>query len=330
VPYFNDAGVAVVQARWGHINESYSLLTRVQSVMLDGHFVLEHGGRNRSGCFFNFNGTAGVWRAVAIGDAGGWQHDTLTEDLDLSYRALLAGWRFVYLVGEAVPGELPADINGFKSQQFRWAKGSVQVARKLLPAVLRAPLPLRVKLEAALHLTHNVPYLLTALLALVAVPALVWTEPGAGLPRALQIALAAGATLVTSLYLLAAERAIAGRLRLRRSLATLARMPALLAVTAGISLSQSRAVLEGAAGRPSEFVRTPKSGDTGTRKQIRGYRARAGLVPVLELGAAAWLGLGLYQAVGSGRLAAAPILALFATGFAAVGVASCRAALRAR
>ncbi len=329
--HFADPGVGMVQARWEHLNRAAGPLTQVQALLLDGHFAVEQTARAASGRFFNFNGTAGLWRREAITAAGGWQHDTLTEDLDLSYRALLAGWRFVYLSGESVPGELPADINGFKSQQFRWAKGSVQVARKLLPAVLRARLPLRVKLEAALHLTHNVPYLLTALLALVAVPALVWTEPGAGLPRALEIALAAGATLVTGLYLLAAERAIAGRLRLRCALAALARMPALLAVTAGISLSQSRAVLEGAAGRPSEFVRTPKSGEIGAGAQTSGgYRARAGLVPVLELGAAAWLGLGLCQAVGSGRLAAVPILALFATGFAAVGVASSRRALRAR
>ena len=330
VGHFADPGVGMVQARWEHLNRSAGPLTEVQALLLDGHFAVEQTARAASGRFFNFNGTAGLWRRAAITGGGGWQHDTLTEDLDLSYRALLAGWRFVYLVGETVPGELPADINGFKSQQFRWAKGSLQVARKLLPALLRARLPLRVKLEAVLHLTHNVPYLLTALLALVAVPALVWAEPGAAASRALEIALAAGAALVTTLYLLTAERAIAGRLAPRRALAALARMPALLAVTAGISLSQSRAVLEGAAGRPSEFVRTPKTGELGASSERRGYRARAGLVPILELAVAAYLGVGLFQAIGSGRLAAAPILALFAVGFAAVGAASCRAALQAR
>ena len=329
--HFADPRVGMVQTRWEHLNRAAGPLTEVQALLLDGHFGVEQTARAASGRFFNFNGTAGLWRTSAIASAGGWQHDTLTEDLDLSYRALLGGWRFVYLPGLAVPGELPADINGFKSQQFRWAKGSVQVARKLLPAVLRARLPLGVKLEAALHLTHNVPYLLTALLALLAVPALVWAEPAAALPRGLEIGLAAGAALVTALYLLAAERTIAGRLAPRRALAALARMPALLAVTAGISFSQSHAVLEGASGRPSEFVRTPKSGELGGRKRRgRGYRARAGLVPILELGAAAYLGLGLCQAVGSGRLAAAPILALFTIGFAAVGVASCRAVLQAR
>ncbi len=333
--HFADPAVGMVQARWEHLNRAAGPLTEVQALLLDGHFGIEQAARAASGRFFNFNGTAGLWRREAITAAGGWQHDTLTEDLDLSYRALLAGWRFVYLRDESVPGELPADMNGFKTQQFRWAKGSVQVARKLLPALLRARLPLRVKLEAVLHLTHNVPYLLTALLALVAVPALVWSDATTTLPRMLEIALAAGASLITGLYLCAAERAIG-----RRPLVALLRLPALLAVTAGLSLSQSRAVLEGAAGRPSEFIRTPKSGNIDRRTLSnrpasgpvghRGYRARAGLMPALELGAAVYLGLGLYQAVGSGRLAAAPILALFATGFAAVGAASCLSALRAR
>jgi cellulose synthase/poly-beta-1,6-N-acetylglucosamine synthase-like glycosyltransferase len=322
--HFADPRVGMVQARWEHLNRAAGPLTQVQALLLDGHFAVEQPARAASGRFFNFNGTAGLWRKRAIAAAGGWQHDTLTEDLDLSYRALLGGWRFVYLREQSVPGELPADINGFKSQQFRWAKGSVQVARKLLPALLRARLPLRVKLEAVLHLTHNVPYLLTALLALVAVPALVWADSTAALPLAFEIALAVGASVITGVYLVAAERAIG-----RRPLAALLRLPALLAVTAGISLSQSRAVLEGAAGRPSEFVRTPKTGDTDTcRKQRRAYRASAGLMPALELAAAVYLGLGFCQAVASGRLAAAPILALFAIGFAAVGAASCLSALR--
>src|SRR5262245_33585650 len=133
VPYFRDARLAVVQARWGHLNQSYSLLTKVQAILLDGHFVLEHGGRNRAGCFFNFNGTAGVWRRAAIVDAGGWQHDTLTEDLDLSYRAQLRGWKFKFLPDLVTPAEVPVEMNAFKSQQHRWAKGSIQTCRKVLP-----------------------------------------------------------------------------------------------------------------------------------------------------------------------------------------------------
>src|SRR5665213_2841465 len=142
MPHFVDANVGMVQARWGHINQDYSLLTKIQSILLDGHFVLEHGGRNRAGCFFNFNGTAGVWRREAIDSAGGWQHDTLTEDLDLSYRAQLRGWRFVFVSSLVAPAEVPVEMNSFKSQQHRWAKGSIQTCRKLLPQILRANVPL--------------------------------------------------------------------------------------------------------------------------------------------------------------------------------------------
>src|SRR5205809_371574 len=142
MPHFGDPGVGMVQARWGHINADYSLLTKIQAILLDGHFVLEHGGRNRSGRFFNFNGTAGVWRRASIEDAGGWQHDTLTEDLDLSYRAQLRGWQFVFVSDVIAPAEVPVEMNAFKSQQHRWAKGSVQTCRKLLPRILRSKLPL--------------------------------------------------------------------------------------------------------------------------------------------------------------------------------------------
>ena len=142
LPHFADPKVGMVQARWGHINQDYSLLTKIQSILLDGHFVLEHGGRNRAGRFFNFNGTAGMWRREAIDDAGGWQHDTLTEDLDLSYRAQLRGWKFVFLPDVVSPAEVPVEMNAFKSQQHRWAKGSIQTCKKLLPRILQADLPL--------------------------------------------------------------------------------------------------------------------------------------------------------------------------------------------
>ncbi|MEO1621999.1 MAG: glycosyltransferase [Cyanobacteria bacterium J06632_3] len=156
VDYFADPNVGMVQGRWAHINRRYSLLTEIQALMLDGHFVIEQTARNRAGCFFNFNGTAGIWRASAIADAGGWQHTTVTEDLDLSYRVQLKGWRCIYLPYIVVPAELPVEMNSFKSQQFRWAKGASQVARKLLGTVLRAKIPWHVKFEAFLHLTNNV------------------------------------------------------------------------------------------------------------------------------------------------------------------------------
>src|SRR6478752_7009934 len=173
MPQFADDKVGMVQARWGHINQDYSLLTKIQSILLDGHFVLEHGGRYRAGRFFNFNGTAGVWRAAAIADAGGWQHDTLTEDLDLSYRAQLRGWQFVFVPDLIAPAEVPVEMNAFKSQQHRWAKGSIQTCRKLLPEILRAKVPLGVKAEAFFHLTANFNYPLMCVLSVLMFPSMV-------------------------------------------------------------------------------------------------------------------------------------------------------------
>ena len=169
--------MAVVQCRWEHVNRDFSALTEVEALMLDGHFIMEHAGRNWSGRFFNFNGTAGMWRRAAIADAGDWQHDTLTEDMDLSYRAQLRGWKFVYLPEIAAPAELPVEMSAFKSQQFRWAKGSVQVALKLLPTILRSNATFAQKSEAFFHLTNNLAYPLLAG-ALDPAPA----EPGAPVP----------------------------------------------------------------------------------------------------------------------------------------------------
>src|SRR5512136_915466 len=160
VHFFTDDRIGMVQVRWEHLNRGLSALTQAQGMMLDAHFVVEHTARNRSGRFFNFNGTAGIWRRSAIAAGGGWQHDTLTEDLDLSYRAQLAGWRFVYLPDLVTNAEVPVEMNAFKSQQHRWAKGSIQTALKLLPLIRRASVPKEVKKEAFFHLTANVGYLL--------------------------------------------------------------------------------------------------------------------------------------------------------------------------
>src|SRR5262249_31882561 len=173
MPHFSRDKIGMVQPRWGHTSQDSSLLTKIQAILLDGHFVLEHGGRNRSGRFFNFNGTAGVWRRIAIDDAGGWQHDTLTEDLDLSYPAQLRGWKVVFVSDLIAPAEVPVEMNAFKSQQHRWAKGSIQTCRKLLPAILRADLPLGVKAEAFFHLTANFNYILMCMLSILMFPAMV-------------------------------------------------------------------------------------------------------------------------------------------------------------
>jgi cellulose synthase/poly-beta-1,6-N-acetylglucosamine synthase-like glycosyltransferase len=318
VGYFHDPGLGMVQVRWEHLNRDYSMLTRVQALLLDGHFVVEQTVRSRSQKFFNFNGTAGIWRRAAIEEAGGWQHDTLTEDLDLSYRALLAGWRFEYLVGMAAPAELPVDMNAFKSQQFRWAKGSMQVARKLLPEVLRRDLPVRVKLEACFHLTQNLPYFLTLLLVILVVPVLVvrqWQyQPWLDLP------LLFGTTGVLLTYCLTSQ----GALR-RVGWHTLIEVPALVAVTVGISISQTRAVIEGLLGIRSDFVRTPKQGVIRCRPRASVgplYRGLRDATPVVELLLAAYLLCGLLYGVQLGRWTALPILAVFASGFAYVGTHS--------
>ncbi|RMH87206.1 MAG: glycosyltransferase, partial [Calditrichaeota bacterium] len=170
IPYLLQPGIGMVQTRWGHINRNYSLLTRLQAILLDAHFIIEHLSRNRSGRFFNFNGTAGVWRRQAILDAGGWQHDTLTEDLDLSYRAQIAGWRFIFLPHVVAPAELPAEMNAYKTQQHRWAKGAVQTALKLIPSIWRSDYPFYIRLEAIIHLCNNFAYLLMAVPAVLLVP----------------------------------------------------------------------------------------------------------------------------------------------------------------
>src|SRR5712692_8414861 len=207
IPHFADPTVAVVPSRWGHLNRDFSLLTLAQSLGIDGHFGVEQPARCWGNLLLNFNGTAGVWRRTAIEDAGGWAHDTLTEDLDLSYRAQLAGWRFVFDPTLVVPAELPESMAAFRSQQHRWAKGALQTARKLLPGVARAPLPWHVKQEAFVHLTANATYPLLLALATLLVPVLLGarTLPGAWV-LALHVAVVAFGTLPVALFLLRGQR----------------------------------------------------------------------------------------------------------------------------
>jgi glycosyltransferase involved in cell wall biosynthesis len=318
VPSFADPRVAMVQARWEHANRDESALTRAQATLLDGHFVVEHQVRFASGLFFNFNGTAGVWRRTAIEQAGGWQHDTLTEDLDLSYRVQLAGWRFVYLPLVVAPAELPGDIAAFKSQQHRWAKGSVQVARKLLVRIARADVPWRVKLEAAAHLTGNAGYPLVLALA-VLLPLRAMERPNAAAAwHALAFVLC---TISVIAFYDAGQRTLGRRLRDR-----LFDVPAAMALGIGMCVSQTRAVFEGWRRSTGEFVRTPKSGDS---PRARHYRAVLREWPGSELVLAGWLGLGLARAAQGGQWGALPFLALFWVGFTWVGWLSLCTGVRA-
>lgn len=317
---FDDPHVGMVQSRWGHLNRERSLLTRLQAVFLDGHFHVEHVARNRTGRFFNFNGTAGVWRRAAILDAGGWDHDTLTEDLDLSYRAQMRGWRFVYLDDVVSPAELPEDMNAFKAQQHRWAKGSAQTALKLLARVLRADLPWQVKLESALHLTSNFTYVLMTGPILLWVPTL-----ASGIadddPRMLVLAGTMSLTTTCVLaYYLTGQHAAGRRLR-----SSIAELPALLALGIGMSVNNARAVLEALAGHDSPFLRTPKSGDgTAARSSLEGfaYRLRARWHTWIELALALYFAGGIAIAIREQKWIALPFLLLFLFGFLYVGLGS--------
>ncbi len=255
VPYFADPKLAMVQTRWSYINRNYSPLTEVEAILLDGHFAIEHSSRFRSGLFFNFNGTAGVWRRAAIDDAGGWQHDTLTEDTDLSYRAQLRGWHFLYLPEIDCPSELPVEMNAFKAQQARWAKGLMQTAKKVLPRVLKSNVPTPVKAEAFFHLTANISYPLMVFLSIILLPAMIvrfyqgWFQV-----LFIDLPLFAASTCSISSFYLAAERAFYPKTWKR----TFWFLPFVMAVGVGISVRNALAVLEAIFGIKSEFVRTPK------------------------------------------------------------------------
>jgi hypothetical protein len=316
MPAFDDPRVGMVQARWGHLNRDYSLLTESQALCLDGHFAIEHAARAANGRFFNFNGTAGLWRRRAIEDAGGWTHDTLTEDLDLSYRAQLKGWKFVYRRDVVAPAELPIDIGAFKAQQRRWARGSLQTARKVLPLIARSRLPLSVKLEAFCHLTANASYLLLFASILLLGPVLLLPS------RDPQGVLAGGAALLFAsgfagvvVFFASARRALGESWR-----DGLACVPGALLLGVGLSLNNARAVAGAFLPRVGGFERTPKFGvrSRGHRLPERSYLKRAGGEGAGESMMVGYaLGLGIL-AIERGRFEALPFVILVAAGFGLV------------
>jgi cellulose synthase/poly-beta-1,6-N-acetylglucosamine synthase-like glycosyltransferase len=327
VHHFVDPKVAVVQCRWEHLNRDFSALTEVQALMLDGHFIMEHAGRNRGGRFFNFNGTAGLWRRAAIVDAGGWEHDTLTEDMDLSYRAQLRGWQFVYLPEVEAPAELPVEMSAFKAQQFRWAKGSVQVAKKLLPRILRSNATFAQKTEAAFHLCNNIAYPLLLLLSLLLLPNLKFrTQHGIYEVLTIDLPLFFGTTLSIASFYIMSEREIAllrgGPARIPWS--ALKRLPLVMSLGIGLCVNQTRAVLEALMGRETEFVRTPKHGIRGKLESwsSKKYRAAKSITPFIEVALAAYFLEAMLVAFQHGHYLSMPFLALFLCGFGYVGVLS--------
>ena len=306
VPHFMaDPRVGMVQARWGHMNRDHSLLTRTQALMLDGHHLVENRARAAAGWLFNFSGTGGMWRKEAIGSAGGWQHDTLTEDLDLSYRAQMAGWRFVYRENIVTPAELPEDISAFRAQQYRWAKGTVQTARKLLGRVLRAELTLMQRIEAFFHMTPHFAYPLMVFLSVLLLPALVLmpaTDPRTMLMIDLPLVIGTSGSL-------AAFYAMAEAAQGRSRFGALRQLPALLALGAGLAPHLSKAVWEGLRSMAGEFVRTPKKGTTQGR-----YRAAADL-PMTEILLCLISGASTVASVETGHWFASPFAMLFTFGY---------------
>jgi cellulose synthase/poly-beta-1,6-N-acetylglucosamine synthase-like glycosyltransferase len=321
IHHFTDSRVGMVQARWGHINEGYSLLTRIQSIMLDGHFVLEHGGRNRAGHFFNFNGTAGVWRRTAIEDAGGWQHDTLTEDLDLSYRAQLRGWKFHFLPDLVAPAEVPVEMNAFKSQQHRWAKGSVQTCLKLLPRILQSNQPLGVKAEAFFHLTANFNYVLMVLLSVLMFPSMVirynmgWYEM-----LLIDIPLFFAATMSVANFYVVCQREIYRE----EWLARLKYLPFLMSIGIGLAVNNARAVFEALSGQQTEFARTPKYRIEHEADEWIGKRYRQASIvqPIVELSLGLYFTFTVFYALSNRIYGTLPFLILFQVGFLYTGLLS--------
>jgi cellulose synthase/poly-beta-1,6-N-acetylglucosamine synthase-like glycosyltransferase len=321
LPYFGtDPKIGMVQARWGHINQDYSLLTKIQSILLDAHFVLEHGGRNRSGAFFNFNGTAGIWRREAIETAGGWQHDTLTEDLDLSYRAQLAGWRFVFLPDVVSPAEVPVEMNSFKSQQHRWAKGSIQTCLKLLPRILRSKQPLKVKAEAFFHLSANFNYLLMSVLSLLMFPAM-WVRYSTGWTEMLliDVPMFFAATASVGNFYVVSQRELYTDWRQR-----LKYLPFLMSIGIGLCINNTRAVLEAIFGKQSEFERTPKYGIERDSDEWIGkkYHQSVGVQPIIEVALGLYFTWTVFYALANQIYGTLPFLMLFQIGFLYTGLLS--------
>ncbi len=333
IHYFTEAKVGMVQVRWDHLNRDASLLTKSQAIFLDGHFVIEHTARNRSGRFMHFNGTAGVWRRTTIQDAGGWQHDTLTEDLDLSYRAQMKGWQFVYLPQYAAPAELPPEMIGFKQQAHRWTKGGFQTAIKLLPGILRSRhLSRRIKIEAAFHLTNTLVYPLMVLVTLLMYPVFLHVFSPLKAYSWAQYIFSASlfilATCSASTFFIFGQRELLGR---EAGWKTIIYLPALMGLGVGISLNNAKAVMEAIWSsirrRPSEFVRTPKYGVTGQDRtnwrRDRVFTLKRLTLPIIEIAFGCYMTSCAFISLRWGYgLASVPFSLIFAGGYFYVGFSS--------
>jgi cellulose synthase/poly-beta-1,6-N-acetylglucosamine synthase-like glycosyltransferase len=329
IPYFYaDERMGMVQTRWEHLNGEYSLMTRTQAMALDGHFVIEQNMRNRAGYFINFNGTGGVWRKACILDAGNWQADTLTEDLDLSYRAQLRGWKFKFLRDVTSPAELPAEINALKSQQFRWTKGAIETARKLLPMVWRSSMPFRIKVHSTFHLTNNIVFPFILLASILNVP-LTFIKHGGGFEAYFDVMSVFVLAFIGSfLFYLYSQKDIYMDWRRRIFL-----FPVFMAGSMGFAVNNSKAVLEGLFRRKSEFVRTPKYGIDGKKQSWKDKKyvpVKFGWTVIVEIALAVYCFLGVVSSLYYLEIAAVPFQLLFTAGYGFVAYLSVQQALEAR
>ncbi len=318
--FFNDDNVGMVQTRWEHLNGDYSLLTKAQALALDGHFVIEQSVRNKAGFFINFNGTGGVWKRKCIEDAGNWHDDTLTEDLDLSYRAQLNGWKFIFLKDFTSPAELPSEINALKNQQFRWTKGAIETAKKILPMLWKSNVPFRVKLQSTFHLTNNIVFPFILLAAILNVPLIFIKNSGSHEAYFAILSLFVLAFVSSFLFYLYSQKDVRRDWRKKIVL-----FPLFMAGSMGFAVNNSRAVMEGLLNRKSEFVRTPKfrvetNGDSWAGNRY--LNKKLGFSVIVELIMALYCLIGIISSVYFAEIAALPFQILFFTGFAFVSLTS--------
>jgi cellulose synthase/poly-beta-1,6-N-acetylglucosamine synthase-like glycosyltransferase len=321
IHHFAEPEIGMVQTRWTHLNRDYSMLTQIEAILLDGHFVLEHGARVRSGEFFNFNGTAGMWRRQAIHDGGGWQHDTLTEDTDLSYRSQMAGWRFKYLPDVECPSELPIEMTAFKTQQARWAKGLIQTSIKVLPMVFRSNTSRRNKIESVYHLTANMSYPLMVIMSALLIPAMIcrfyqgWFQM-----LLIDVPLFTASTFSIAVFYLMSERELFPKTWKR----TFYYLPFLMALGIGLTVTNTKAVMEALFGIKSAFVRTPKYrvAVKGEKSQAAKYRKRLKLAPWIELLLGCYFAAAIYYTFTNKNYFTAPFLILFVVGYWYTGLMS--------
>jgi cellulose synthase/poly-beta-1,6-N-acetylglucosamine synthase-like glycosyltransferase len=320
LPFFRDPKIGMVQTRWEHINRSYSLITQILSLALDGHFVIEQQVRNKANFFINFNGTSGMWRKSCIFDAGNWEADTLTEDLDLSYRAQLKGWKFKYLTDFTTPAEVPSEINSVKSQQFRWTKGAIETARKILPRVWRSHLSFKMKIFSTYHLTNNIVFPFILLACLLNVPIVLIKNSGHYDTYFTFMSIFVLAFIASFVFYLYSQKDVYDDWRSRVLL-----FPVFMAGTMGFALNNTKAVIEALIKKKSEFVRTPKylivdKDDTWQDKKY--VHSKVSFLVVLESIVAVYSFSGVVISVITLQISAIPFQLMFSFGFGLVAYLS--------